>query len=71
MCLNGFYDMFPIMGIEAKQPMDQAMDRTKNIHCKGGKEAKKLAKEHEVRKAQAIKLLKNAHATYDKQASKL
>jgi hypothetical protein len=44
------------MGIEAKQPMDLAIPRTRNIHRKGGKEAKKLAKEREVRKARAIKL---------------
>ncbi len=59
------------MGIEAKKPMDLAIPRTRNIHCKGGKEAKELAKEHEVRKAWAIKFLEKAHASYDKQASKL
>ncbi len=63
--------MFPIMGIEAKQSMDLAIPTTISICCKGSNEAVELAKEREERKALAIKLLKKAHASYDKQANKL
>jgi hypothetical protein len=51
--------MFSIMVIETKQPMDLAILRIRSICCKGGKEAKELAKEREARKAQVIKLLKH------------
>jgi hypothetical protein len=47
------------LGVEAKQPMDLTIPR--NTHHEGGKEAEKMAKECEERKACAIKLLeKNA-----------
>jgi len=50
--------------------MDLAIPRTRNTHCEGDKEAKKMAKEHKESKANAIKLLKKAHASYDKQTNK-
>jgi hypothetical protein len=49
--------MFPIMGIETKQPMDLTIPRIRSICRKGGKEAKELAKEREARKAWVIKPL--------------
>jgi hypothetical protein len=45
------------LGVEAKQPMDLTIIRTKGSKHKGDKEAKKMAKKHEKRKAWAIKLL--------------
>jgi hypothetical protein len=54
------------LGVEAKQPMDQAIPRTRGIHREGDKEAEKMAKECEKRKAWAIKLLENAQASYEK-----
>ncbi len=38
-------------GVEAKQPMDLAIFRTRSIHRKGGKEAEKMAKECEEKKS--------------------
>jgi len=45
------------LGVEAKQPMDLTIPRTRGIRHKGHKEAKEMAKEHEEREAWAIKLL--------------
>jgi hypothetical protein len=50
--------------------MDLAIPRTRSTHREGDKEAEKMAKEHEKSKAHAIKLLKKAHASYDKQINK-
>jgi hypothetical protein len=47
------------LGVEAKQPMDLAIFRTKGIHCEGNKEAKTMVKEHEERKSWANKLRKH------------
>ncbi len=45
------------LGVEAKQPMDLAIPKTKGIHRKGSKEAEKMAKAREERKSWTIKLL--------------
>jgi len=39
------------LGVEAKQPMDLAIPKTKGIHRKGSKEAEKMAKAREERKS--------------------
>jgi transposase InsO family protein len=46
------------LGVEVKQPMDLTITRTRSTWHKGGKEAKVMAKDHEKKKTQAIKLLK-------------
>jgi hypothetical protein len=39
------------LGFEVKLPMDLTIPKTKGIHCKGRKEAKKMAEELEERKS--------------------
>jgi hypothetical protein len=41
------------LGVEAKQPMDLAIPRTRRTHHEGDKEAEEMAKECEKRKAHA------------------
>jgi hypothetical protein len=53
------------LGIEMKQPMDLSIPRTIGTHHKGSREVKKMAKEHEERKARAIKLLEKAQISYE------
>jgi hypothetical protein len=48
------------LGVEAKQPMDLTIPRTRGTCHKGDKEAKNMAKEREERKTWAIKLLEKA-----------
>jgi hypothetical protein len=50
--------------------MDLTILKIKGTRCEGGKEVEKLAKEREKRKSQAIKLLKKANVSYEKQANK-
>jgi hypothetical protein len=45
------------LGIEGKQPTDLAIPKTRSTCCEGSKEAKKMAKKCEKRKAWAIKFL--------------
>ncbi len=54
------------LGVEAKQPMDLTIPKTRSTCHEGGKEAKKMAKKHEKKKAWAIKLLENVQASYEK-----
>ncbi len=58
------------LGFEVKLPMDLTIPKTKGIHCKGRKEAKKMAEELEERKSWTIKLLKKVQTSYEKQANK-
>jgi len=39
------------LGVEAKQPMVLSIPKTRSTYHEGGKEAKKMAKEHEKKKA--------------------
>jgi hypothetical protein len=59
------------LGIEAKQPLDLTILRTKGTHRDGNKDVQKLAKDCEDRKSWAIKLLEKVKASYDKQTNKL
>jgi hypothetical protein len=59
------------LGVEAKQPIDLAIPRTRGTCHEGDKEAEKMAKECEERKGQAIKLLEKVQMNYEKQANKL
>jgi hypothetical protein len=54
------------LGIEAKQPMDLAIPRTRGTRLEGDNEAEKMAKECEKRKGKAIKLLEKAQMSYEK-----
>ncbi len=58
------------LGVEVKQPMDLAIPKTKNIHHESSKEAKKMAKKYEKRKARVIKTLEKAQVSYEKWANK-
>ncbi len=58
------------LGVEAKQPMDLAIPKTRDIHREGSKEAKEMAKECEERKTRAIKLLEKVHVSYVKHTNK-
>jgi hypothetical protein len=48
------------LGIEAKQPVDLTIPRTRGTCLEGDNEAEKMAKECEERKGKAIKLLEKA-----------
>jgi len=54
-----------------KQAMDLTILRIRGTHREGCKEAEKMAKECEEKKAHAIKLLEEVHVSYVKQANKL
>ncbi len=58
------------LGVEPKQPTNLAIPKTEGSRCKGDKDAEEMAKEHEERKAWAIKVLEKLHAHYNKQANK-
>jgi hypothetical protein len=54
------------LGIEAKQPMDLSILKTRGTCLEGDNEAKKMAKKCEERKGKAIKLLEKAQMNYEK-----
>jgi hypothetical protein len=52
--------------LKRNNPWIKPFLETRGTHREGDKEAEKMAKECEKRKARAIKLLENAQASYEK-----
>jgi hypothetical protein len=59
------------LGIEAKQPLDLTIPRTKGTCCDDSKNVEKMAKDCEERKSWAIKLLEKMKVSYEKQTNTL
>jgi len=59
------------LGIEAKQPLDLTISRTKDTCCDDSKNVEEMAKDCEERKSWAIKLLEKMKVRYEKQTNTL
>jgi len=59
------------LGIEAKQPLDLTIPRTKSTCCDDSKNVEEMAKDCEEKKPWAIKLLEKMKVSYEKQTNTL